>query len=196
MLIDSQLPGAANSVALVDLEVLYTPGLPKPRQLPGGSFGYAHRTASKGIWNSAADRFSGMILLSEMLIWHLSHIVNFSEKEQYFNQNEIQTDCERCRMLLAALESSYGTEVAGNFKQGWDIRTLEDCPSFSSWKRVFDNIEKPTEVETRNTRGKEFVRSGLDSSVAVQSDQGQNWETTRSGGRFRKEDRHLRQPST
>jgi len=52
------------NATLVDVEDMFGPGLVRPEKLPGGSPGYAHRTAPQGLWSMEADRFGAAIMLA------------------------------------------------------------------------------------------------------------------------------------
>ena len=60
---------ATHPVELVDVEQMYAADLPRPRVLPAGSPGYAHRSVSTGDWSPRSDRFAGALLLAEILGW-------------------------------------------------------------------------------------------------------------------------------
>ncbi|MBN1266497.1 MAG: hypothetical protein JXA25_13455, partial [Anaerolineales bacterium] len=120
-------------VELVDLEEMYGPELMKPEQLPGGSPGYAHRTAPQGLWNSRADRFSGAVLLAEMLGWCDERVVETAWGEGYFQPEEMSEESERSRLLKKVLAERWGQGPAELFGRAWGADTLAMSPTFNEW---------------------------------------------------------------
>jgi tetratricopeptide (TPR) repeat protein len=121
------------SVELVDVEQLYGPGLARPELTPGGSPGYAHKTAPDGMWGSTADRFSGAVLLGEMLGWCDARVRDIAWGENYFDAREMQRPSDRSRTLAAVLEERWGQGIAQLFQRIWASETLADCPTFGEW---------------------------------------------------------------
>jgi tetratricopeptide (TPR) repeat protein len=129
--------GARSSVALVDVEQMYAPGLEKPELLPGGSLGYAqHRTATEGLWESKADRYAGAVLVAEMLGWCDERVRQAAWGENYFDPQEMQTESERAQALGAVLRERWGTGAAGLFERAWRSETLGDCATFGEWSVI------------------------------------------------------------
>jgi|GEM_PF-4900228 len=126
-------PKALSAVELVDVEELYGSELERPTVLPGGSPGYAHRTAPAGLWGPDADRFSGAVLLGEMLSWCDPLVRAAAWGEQYFDPGRIQSDDEHADMLLGALQHHWGATVAKLMERAWQSEVLRDCPTFSEW---------------------------------------------------------------
>ncbi len=121
-------------VNLVDVEDMYGPGLEKPEKLPGGSAGYAHKTAAQGLWSAEADRFSGAVLIAEMLAWSDERVRRIAVGEQYFDAGELQAGCDRYNLLLSVLTQRYGHGLAENFTSAWYSKGLVDCPRFADWQ--------------------------------------------------------------
>jgi len=106
-------------VELVDLEEMYSPELVRPKALPGGSPGYAHKTAPDGLWRHEADRFAGAVLLAEILGWCDARARATAWGEGYFDP--------------AVLAERWGERVAGLFDRAWFSETLAACPTFAEW---------------------------------------------------------------
>jgi uncharacterized Zn finger protein (UPF0148 family) len=123
----------ANRIELVDLEEMFVPGLLPPSSLPGGSPGYAHRTAPQGLWGPESDRFAGALLLGEMLGWCDERVREAAWGEGYFEPAEMQSNCERFRILKTVLEERWGKDLADSFEQAWFSDTLRICPTFTEW---------------------------------------------------------------
>jgi hypothetical protein len=121
------------SVALVDIEQMYGPELDRPLQIPAGSAGYAHKTASVGLWNAEADRFAGALLLSEILGWCDEQVRQAANGESYFDPSEIQRPSARYDVLRASLERRWGSGIARLLERAWASDTLADCPSCGEW---------------------------------------------------------------
>lgn len=128
---------ADGAVALVDVEQLYAPGLERPELLPGGSLGYAqHRTATEGLWETKADRFSGAVLVAEILGWCDGRVREAAWGENYFDPDEMQREGERAKILAAVLGERWGIGVAGLFERAWRSETLADCATFGEWSVI------------------------------------------------------------
>ena len=125
--------GNEGGIALVDVEQLHGPELRRPQLLPGGSPGYAHRTAPDGLWSPEADRFAGAILLAEMLGWCDQRVREAAWGENYFDPDEMQADGERYRLLAEVLRERWGEETARLFARAWHSETLTDCATFGEW---------------------------------------------------------------
>lgn len=143
-------------VQLVDLEEMAGPDLIQPEILPGGSPGYAHRSAPEGLWHPRSDRFSGAVLLAEMLAWCDARIVNNAWGEGYFDPSEMQSVCERQRLIDHVLRERWGDRPAELFSRAWGADTLSLCPTFSEWTTVLpDDVpeqqlgEKPSDVKEK-----------------------------------------------
>jgi len=121
------------SVALVDLEDLYAPGWTQPEKLPGGSAGYAHKTAPKGLWSAEADRFAGAVLLAEMLGWCDDRIRKAAWGESYFAPEEMQQENARYHLLVEVLHERWGAALTEAFQTAWFSRQLGDAVTFADW---------------------------------------------------------------
>ncbi len=122
-----------SEVALVDVEQMFGPDLSKPEILPGGSAGYAHKTAPTGLWSSNADRFAGAVLLAEVLGWCDERVRNSAAGESYFSADEVQRDSGRYRLLSQSLRDHWGMEVAAFFDRAWQSEILGECATFGEW---------------------------------------------------------------
>jgi len=162
-------------VALVDVEQFYGPGLERPELLPGGSPGYAHKRAPKGLWSSSADRFGGAVLLSEMLGWCDSRVREAAWGENYFDPSEMQQDGDRYRVLAELLSERWGDRVLGLFDAAWRSEVLADCATFGEWlvtlprevpvRASFSVRDKPDidgEPESAREAGEAVVRALMD----------------------------------
>ncbi|MBN1920211.1 MAG: hypothetical protein JW892_03120, partial [Anaerolineae bacterium] len=136
VLLPGLLPESGNGwAALVDVEQLYSPDLRKPDTLPGGSAGYAHKTAPQGLWSANADRFAGAVLLGEMLGWCDEHVRNAADadSETYFDPQELQQNSSHFQTLHASLCNLWGDAVGQLFERAWHSDALSECPTFGEW---------------------------------------------------------------
>jgi len=139
---DSQSP---SPVALVDVEQFYGPGWERPEWLTSGSPGYAHRTATNGLWEPRADRFAGAVLIAEMLGWCDGRVQQAAWGESYFDPGEMHQDTERYRILSVVLREKWGAGVAGLFERAWHSEALAECATFSEW---LVNLPIPTTLQS------------------------------------------------
>jgi len=144
------LPGLISShtsskVELVDLEQMFSANMETPDAMPLGSPGYAvHKAIRTGFWSAEADRFSGAILLSEMLAWCDADIRDHSYGDSFFDPQELQTKSARYEMMIASLTKTWGNEVAQLFIQAWQSAELTECPKFSEWLAALQSIKTQT----------------------------------------------------
>ncbi len=139
-------------VALVDVEDLYGPGLMRPEKLPGGSAGYAHKTAPRGLWSAEADRFAGAVMLAEMLGWCDERVRRIAYGEQYFDPAEMQSNSDRYQILLTALRESWNNSVASLFASTWHAASLMDCPPLSQWQSAIAAVSSAPETNPSGSR--------------------------------------------
>lgn len=124
-------------LCLIDVEEIYAPGISRPKKISGGSGGYAHVTASAGLWQPDADRFAGAVILAEMLCWCDARVRRIAHGDQYFDPEELQSGgSERYQLLLGTLREHWGALVADAFAGVWFSKTLSECPTFSAWTEI------------------------------------------------------------
>jgi hypothetical protein len=129
----------AERAHLIDIEDLYAPDFNPPGALPAGTDGYDHRTSSGGQWSADADRFSGAVIMAEMLAWHDSRIRKAADEEHYFASGEMQEDCPRYQLMLNVL-GDLDARLPGLFEQAWFSPTLADCPPLKAWQEVISEV--------------------------------------------------------
>lgn len=128
------------NVYLVDVEDMFNLNFPPPGRYPKGSAGYQHPTSEtneRGQWVLEGDRFSGAILLAEMLTWHDARIRNTVYGESYFAPTEMQDITDRYTLVLKVLEEM-SPDFRRLFVQTWTSPTLADCPLMQEWVSVID----------------------------------------------------------
>jgi len=167
--------GGEGTVALVDVEQMYGPTLRRLPLLPGGSPGYAHKTAPDGLWAPDADRFAGAILLAEMLGWCDGRVREASWGENYFDPAEMQQDADRYRLLAGALQERWGAGVAVLFERAWRSETLADCGTFGEWLVTLPE-KVPVAIFPLPPVEEEPVAKAADDTVKVLLDLGRRLE--------------------
>jgi len=177
-LVPSAMPDYGSSVQLVDVEQLYSSDLKRPESLPGGSPGYAHKTAPDGLWGSTADRFAGAVLLGEMLGWCDARVREAAWGENYFDPHEVQRDSDRYQVLAVALQRRWGDDVTRLFERAWRSDVLEDCATFGEWlvtltEHVPVVISSPSPIEEIEEEG---VPGGNEAAVRALMEVGRRLE--------------------
>jgi hypothetical protein len=138
------------AIALVDVEQFFAPKLERPDLLPGGSAGYAHKTATNGLWSAEADRFAGAILVAEMLGWCDESVRSQAYGESFFDPAEIQQDSTRYDLLKSVLCAHWSNQVADLFGRAWTSDTPADCPTFGEWMVMLPEVT-PISVATQTS---------------------------------------------
>lgn len=159
-------------VQLIDLEQMFAPQLERPAYTPGGSPGYAPTLHAKSLgWHALSDRFAGAVLLMEMLGSAAPGFAGMAWGESYFAPEELQTDCQRYRVLMAEVRAIWGTAVADLFARAWDSGELESCPTFGEWLLELAKLERlaaQPEVNSETAASAEPLHDGAaDSSSAA-----------------------------
>jgi serine/threonine protein kinase len=141
-------------VELVDVEELFAAGMKEPQDLPGGTPGYQLRKRTRrDAWSPLADRFSGAVILSEILGWYDPFVRRLSFGESYFIPNELQSaGSERLELLRRALHA-YGGGLDKLLLQAWSSRVSSECPSLRSWRNAIEAISPRLPHEKRSTVG-------------------------------------------
>jgi serine/threonine protein kinase len=131
-------------VSLIDVEDMFGPSLSLQGNFPQGTAGYQHRTSrngEQGQWCVEGDRFSGAVLLAEMLAWHnpaVRQVFNAETDEQYFAEGEMQDqNSSRYRLVLNTL-AEISSEIADCFAQAWESAMLADCPPLREWAKLLE----------------------------------------------------------
>ncbi|MDQ0243749.1 hypothetical protein J2S09_001294 [Bacillus fengqiuensis] len=141
-LVDLSVP---SKVELVDLEQMFSKKMDAPDALPLGSPGYAvHKAVRSGLWSPKADRFSGAILITEMLAWSDPDIRNQAYGDSFFDPQELQIASSRYELLIASLTKNWGDDIAQLFIQAWRSEDLAQCPTFGQWILKLTNVKPNT----------------------------------------------------
>lgn len=129
-------------VQMIDLEQMYSPQLERPEYIPAGSQGYVSQTSTQSLmWGAHSDRFSGAVLMMEMLGSCSDMFMDHAWGESYFAPAEMQSGCERYNELLYILRSHWGEAVASLFARAWGNEELTQCPPFAEWLMELSKIE-------------------------------------------------------
>lgn len=126
--------GSTIQIQLVDVEQIYAPGFAKPEEVFAGSPGYAHRRLEALAWSPVSDRFSGAILLCEMLAWCSPEMREVAWSESFFEPAEMQTQCARADRLRDYLAKEWGDKLSRLFERAWQSDSPDHCPTFGEWQ--------------------------------------------------------------
>lgn len=139
---------ALDQVNLIDVEDLYSPWLTPPPFIPAGSPGYGHRAiAERGQWGPVGDRFSGALLVAEMLAWADQRVRSAAWGESYFAPKELfDPESERFKTLRKTLRV-YNPGFAEAFEQAWRSQSLDDCPPLKTWYDLLDSLPRDPVIE-------------------------------------------------
>jgi hypothetical protein len=118
-----------------------------------GTPGYNHQRDPQGLWGPMADRYSGAIMLSEMLGWCDPAVQEHVWGESYFDPDEMLLETERFEVLYAALQRYWGQDIARMFAYAWQSKTLGECAAFNEWLVAFPSGHT-TEIRTTATSAK------------------------------------------
>jgi serine/threonine protein kinase len=144
----------SSQVSLVDVEDLYGPDFVLDDNYPTGTTGYHHRAgrkAPKGQWCAEGDRFSGSVLLSEILCWHDPQVRSVSEDEHFFDGAELQDpSCSRYQLMSRVLRD-ISEDLSTLFQHSWCSASLAHCPPLARWDQVLKTITPPTPFQFLNT---------------------------------------------
>jgi hypothetical protein len=123
-------------VEFLDIEGLYMPNSPVPRQRSQGSPGYQHRALDqRGQWRPEGDRFAGAILLTEMLAW-CDPVVRAQatpEAEWLFQPLELQEVGSPLWQAVRDALWNVCRPALPLFDQAWASNDLSECPELSAW---------------------------------------------------------------
>lgn len=130
-----------SQVYLVGIENFFGENFEKPERLSAGTSGYAHPIAKLGLWSKSSDRFSGAVLISELLGQTYKNIKNYTFGESYFSQDEIGKPSERLDFLCSIL-GSINHSLAELLKEAWFSKTLDECPPLKDWYSVLSSLQQ------------------------------------------------------
>ncbi|QGQ98824.1 hypothetical protein EHS13_30070 [Paenibacillus psychroresistens] len=139
-------------VQLIDLEQIYSTQFERPDYVPAGSPGYAAHNGmpSNEMWSAFSDRFSGAVLLMEMLGSCTDTFVDHAFGESFFAPNEVKSNCERYHQLINAIRPIWGDTVVTLFASAWESEGLTQCPTFGEWLIAISKIKQPGMEESLN----------------------------------------------
>lgn len=133
---------SSNFVQLIDLEQMFSIQFERPEYLPAGSPGYAPKYADAQMWNAQSDRFSGAVLLMEMLLSCTNVFAEHAWGESYFDPDEMQTLCRRYDYLLQAVKPIWGDGIASLVQRVWESDELNQCPTFGEWLLELSKVDQ------------------------------------------------------
>lgn len=116
-----QAEPATHPIELVDLEHMYHPAWKTKDMVYDVQ------------WGPLGDRFSGGLLLVEILGWIDPAIRQLSREKSFFFPQEYHKEGERYKRLRISLQRNWGEPVARLFERIWESRTAEQFPSMGEW---------------------------------------------------------------
>ncbi|QDX94535.1 hypothetical protein EEL30_21005 [Brevibacillus laterosporus] len=161
-LVKDSIEDGFSYVELVDVEQLYGPRLERPDVLFAASPGYSPPQASQsGLWSKYADRFSGAILLAEMLGWYDEAVREAAWGESYFKPEEISYSKERYPLLIGSIRNHWGEEIATLLDRAWQSKELNQCPTFGEWLLALMDIEEISVSKKQKRASKPIIQAAL-----------------------------------
>jgi hypothetical protein len=123
-------------IELIDIDGLYTYGAPVPPKPSRGWRGYQHRHLDqRGNCRPDGDRYSGAILLTEILTWWKPLVRALTDGDSFFqlgDQEQPEILTRRLKAVRATLrELSPGLQQL--FDRAWGSTDLSECPDFATW---------------------------------------------------------------
>lgn len=124
---------AVPTVQLIDLEHVFAPAMPSSH--PPSKGAPALVRAGTPPWEARADRFSGAIVLAEMLGWCDGAVRAAAASTRYFESEELLPGprSARARLLSERLAAIWGASVAALFEQAFGASAPVDAPPLSAW---------------------------------------------------------------
>ena len=134
----SALPGTPTpdvpvTLELVDVEHLYAPDLSAPATPPVSPPGYAHLILPVDLWQAESDRYTGAMLLAEMLGWCDPRVRQAAWGASYFEPGDMRQESPRYRLLTESLRALWGDRVVWLLARAWFSGSLLECASFTDW---------------------------------------------------------------
>lgn len=139
---------AFGPVELVDLEQLYAPTLERPDFLADLAPEYSPVTFGVEKWGPLSDRFSGAVLLGEMLSWCDERVRAAACAGSYFSADAMQQPCERFHLMQNAISLAWGERLPQLLERAWYSRSSSQCPPMSEW---LDALSAPDIVHVTDT---------------------------------------------
>jgi len=125
-------PGAAASIALVDLETLHGAGVLR-LPLPPLASPYRHPAPA---YDLMADRFSGALLILELLSWCDEAVRNAAADNSFFSADDLLQPTERYHILREALAKRWGLGPAQMLDRLWQSTSPSMCPPLKDWQAI------------------------------------------------------------
>lgn len=126
-------------VCLVDLEDIFGVEFELHSAFPMGTTGYQHREAAqsdRGQWCLEGDRFSGAILLAEMIAFHEPRIRDAAYDFSYFSPKEMHDIQSDRYILILEILQNISPPLSYLFQQSWKSGSLKDCPRLAEWQAL------------------------------------------------------------
>jgi len=159
------------AVALVDIEQMYSPDLSRPRILTSGSAGYGFPAGGEPVWAVEADRFSGAVLLTEILGWCDQRVLDVSYEESYFAPDQLQSTCEQADLIHSVLRDRWGRDLARLFNRAWRATSVGQCATFCEWLTMLPDDATQAELgdESFAAESADEIYAGSDATAELRA---------------------------
>jgi hypothetical protein len=137
----------SSGVELLDLEDIYTPGIPPPpqAQLVKGTNGYRHKSVDRGksCWCAEGDRYAAAVLAAEILLLANKDLAKRADEDGYFVEHcGTAIGVERYQAARGWLEK-IAPSFATVFERSWQADSLERCPTIAELHAAVTRAVKP-----------------------------------------------------
>ncbi len=152
-------------IGLIDVEGLYAETLEEPEYLPDGATGYSPLfLRDDPDWSAYSDRFSGSMIMMEMLSRSDQSLVDHTWGESYFDPADMQhPDSKRYIALQEKLADRFGQEIVNLLARVWNAEQLQQCPSFGEWYVVLTaaqvRLDEQKPLHSENNKVNDSVSS-------------------------------------
>lgn len=165
VMISPQKAGGPPTVQLVDLEHMFGPSFPEAQPPSPDTAPSSRLIEGKPAWRAHADRFSGAIIIGEMLGWWDATVQQAAAETTYFSAVDVAsvTLPSRAKTLLASLRNKWGERIASLFEAAWKADGPWNAPSFRDW---LDALPQPApEREDLSSAKEDRNATGEDAST-------------------------------
>jgi hypothetical protein len=123
-------------IELIDIDGLYSHGMPVPPQPSRGWRGYQHpHLDQRGNCRPEGDRYAGAILLTEILTWWKPLVRALTDGDSFFQLGD-QEPSETMTLRLKAVRATLREISPGLlqlFDRAWNSADLAECSDFATW---------------------------------------------------------------
>lgn len=142
------LDPASRQVYLIDIDDMYGPKMERDEKFLGGQIGYRHPLLSRRAqWAKSSDRFSGAILINEVLTLFNPGLKRLSAKDSFFSQEQLQNSDSKAELFFSLVNQQIGAEGTELFTKVWESKNVSSCPTLRAWSKVLSKEVANREVD-------------------------------------------------